>query len=468
MCIKNKIVVVALCTVIMIAGVFVGGSGTAKAQTPTTTTTTATLSIKQLQQIIDMLRQQIQQLIVLIQQRIQAAKPVAVQSTPPVVGGQCTYNTVPGLCTVKSVGTDESFTVAYLFTPNNEKDFDNTNWKGKVSEFILKEHSYPANLLGLACLSKTSPLTAQAIAACGVEADAVFKCNVKFIKSGTCSPEGVQFVGQTVNTTCGNGTCETGETATSCPADCANNTCSTDADCTYSCAYQCANKTWLNTNGDHCTGAPISWYQCTCQNGICAKKTAACGNGKCETGETATSCPADCGATYKLKCSVDADCVQYCGSSCVNSEWAKTAPVLPCPLLLQKITCICQLGQCTAKTVSPICGNGTCETGETATSCSADCGATTSCSSNLTGDACTKAGGQEICSMVCSDPGGCKSGTCTCDCGTGGGTSIHPITPTAGGGTRGALPISISSLSASLSQVISQFQNILGKLKLDL
>jgi predicted PurR-regulated permease PerM len=73
MCIKNKIVAVALCAVVMFVGVFALGSVTAQAQsTAGTTSTTSTLSRDQLQQIIDQIRQQIQQLIPLIQQRIQA------------------------------------------------------------------------------------------------------------------------------------------------------------------------------------------------------------------------------------------------------------------------------------------------------------------------------------------------------------------------------------------------------------
>ena len=69
---------------------------------------------------------------------------------------------------------------------------------------------------------------------------------------------------------CGNGTCESGEDSTTCPADCpaapvcGNSVCEAGED-SATCPADC----------------PGTWV---------------CGNGVCETGETEVNCPADCGS----------------------------------------------------------------------------------------------------------------------------------------------------------------------------
>jgi hypothetical protein len=96
---------------------------------------------------------------------------------------------------------------------------------------------------------------------------------------------------------CGNATCETGETCSSCSADC----------------------------------------------GACAP---VCGNATCEAGESCSTCSADCGA-----------CAPVCGNAtCEAGESCST--------------CSADCGTC-----GPVCGNATCEAGESCSSCSADCGA---------------------------------------------------------------------------------------------
>ncbi len=77
-----------------------------------------------------------------------------------------------------------------------------------------------------------------------------------------------------------------------------------------------------------------------------------CGNGKCDPGETATSCPKDCNSSA------------VCGNGkCDPGETAASCPK-----------------DCGS---SPVCGNGKCEAGETSTSCPKDCGST-GCTSGQT------------------------------------------------------------------------------------
>ncbi|MBQ1926561.1 MAG: hypothetical protein II180_10655, partial [Proteobacteria bacterium] len=113
---------------------------------------------------------------------------------------------------------------------------------------------------------------------------------------------------------CGNGMCESGETASTCPADCKNSP--------------------VCGNGTCESGETVSTCPADCKN------SPVCGNGTCESGETASSCPADCKKPV-------------CGNgTCESGETASTCP---------------------ADCKKPVCGNGTCESGETESSCPADC-----------------------------------------------------------------------------------------------
>ena len=185
---------------------------------------------------------------------------------------------------------------------------------------------------------------------------------------------------KTTGPVCGNGTCETGETATSCPADCGTTTIWGPCGANFACpgSQICVGSDQSNPANDNCTSVCTSASNCpskyTCEtlsdgSSACFPGTTTgpvCGNGTCESGETAASCPADC----------------------------KT-------------------------TTTPICGNGTCESGETAASCPADCGSTAIWS------ACTNGGcansmicvgwtdGSNHCTTTCTDPtggSGCPSG----------------------------------------------------------
>jgi hypothetical protein len=115
---------------------------------------------------------------------------------------------------------------------------------------------------------------------------------------------------------CGNGSCDPGETCSSCPSDCACATCG-DGNC---------------DPGETCSSCPGDCGPC-----------ATCGDGNCDPGETCTSCPGDCGP-----CS-------GCGDSkCDPGETCSTCP-----------------GDCGA---CATCGDTTCDPGETCSTCPGDCG----------------------------------------------------------------------------------------------
>ncbi|MCO4761047.1 MAG: hypothetical protein KC502_06050 [Myxococcales bacterium] len=117
--------------------------------------------------------------------------------------------------------------------------------------------------------------------------------------------------------TCGNGTCDAGETAASCKADCGGGLCGNG-----SCEP-----------GEDEKSCPLD----------CGNKPPKCGNGKCELGESQKSCPQDCGSKPP-----------FCG----DGQCTKGETPLNC-----KQDC---------KAYS-FCGNGKCEPGETAANCKKDC-----------------------------------------------------------------------------------------------
>jgi MYXO-CTERM domain-containing protein len=168
---------------------------------------------------------------------------------------------------------------------------------------------------------------------------------------------------------CGNGTCETGETALGCPSDCSG-------------------------------GGPV------------------CGNGTCENGETSGSCPSDCGS-----------CTPNCGGKvCGDNGCGGSCGVCSGVGMYCSFDGICKNkdGSCTPACTGKVCGAdgcggscGSCSNGQT---CNGFGQCTTSCTPNCSGKVCGSDGCSGTCGtcgsgFVCNNSGACvDQGSCVPDC----------------------------------------------------
>lgn len=116
--------------------------------------------------------------------------------------------------------------------------------------------------------------------------------------------------------------------------------------------WYCTGGTWNGTkmiDGYCTTGGYVCSYGC--QDGACILPV--CGNGNCETGESCSTCPADCAA---VNCGGE-----YCGDGyCYTDHWEYCTN---CP------------EDCTADCYKVVCGDGACAGNETCSTCPGDCGA---------------------------------------------------------------------------------------------
>lgn len=172
---------------------------------------------------------------------------------------------------------------------------------------------------------------------------------------------------------------------------------------------------------DGCSGglcvsvAPGDDLQCL-NGGVCTSDHACpllgqCGDGKCNINETSSDCPGDCASSCdSMNCNDGDPCTtDYCkdGTCAIGGAPDGTA----CG-----IGKVCAFSQC----VPPTCGNGTCDSGESASSCPGDCPA---CGNGT----CQKGENNHICPADCQKPvSGCKDmcgwksqkpggGVCWCD-----------------------------------------------------
>lgn len=132
------------------------------------------------------------------------------------------------------------------------------------------------------------PLALGLAPGCGSKEDQA-KCG-----NGTCEAgEDATSCAADCQDKCGNGTCDPGEDATSCAADCQSQVCNNDGTCDFgedqnNCPNDCQPVVVCNKDGtcdanENAANCPEDCAGNTCNN-----------NGTCDAGETTASCPADC------------------------------------------------------------------------------------------------------------------------------------------------------------------------------
>ena len=178
---------------------------------------------------------------------------------------------------------------------------------------------------------------------------------------------------------CGNGTCEAGENQANCPADCGggggggepvcgNGTCEAGEN-QANCPADCGGGGPVCGDGK-CEGVESDTCPQDCMSGP------VCGDGSCDIGETSMTCPQDC--SVEPECTSSAQCMS--GQQCVDGQ------------------CVGGGGG------TAVCGNGTCEAGESPSTCPADCGGGGGGDSSCVGICEGQAPSGCYCDDACEDP----------------------------------------------------------------
>gem|GEM_PF-6744438 len=185
-------------------------------------------------------------------------------------------------------------------------------------------------------------------------------------------------------THCGDGRCDSKESCETCPDDCGK--------CKKVNGYICS-------AGSECQ----SGY---CVHSACRPSSPYCGDGYCDNGENYISCLNDCPLNQKKNCPASCDD----GDSCTYDSCGQSSDY-----------------ECKHTKTSPCCGNKICESGESCSTCSNDCGVckkdngvTCSLNSECAGGYCVH-GYCRSTSSYCRD-GYCDTGescsSCEQDCGS--------------------------------------------------
>ncbi len=281
---------------------------------------------------------------------------------------------------------------------------------------------------------------------CGqYDKSAACQCDKQCTKAGDCCPDYQILCTTTTGPVCGNGACESGESMMNCPQDCYSKVVCGNGACE-------AGETPMNCAVD-CGG-----QQAACGNGACepgenayncpsdCKTLPTCGNGQCDSGEDVNTSPADCmqiSPGQLLKCFQKACPGEY--ASC--ESYPECAGVLKCSMACNDLNCMdgCAkgvsavtlqkflnpLGQCggnagciPVQPPTPVCGNGSCETGETTKSCPQDCGggidpgAIAACVAGACPDQWNKCGQTPACANVLACAKQCQDNACLQKCAT--------------------------------------------------
>jgi len=377
MCLKNKIISVALCAIAAVAGMFVTGTDTAQAES-LTTTSTAGMSLEQMQQLIMKLQEQIAYIIQLL---VQQQKPVCGNGVCETAKGETAANCPKDCGTASVCGRTD------LIASDGARC---TAAGGTISCPNTACSSQDTNCIGAKCTCNCPSACTKEGAACsfykcgatdtgtGTSADA--KCigggstccaglTCKYVssdstpvcvKDATCTPEGkVNYFGSpaccngltsvtnatpsgdlcaatnngaSVCTKCGNGICGLGENKCNCPADCGQITDKGKAKCVatgggwnYSdCASGCVFNTKserLNSEGMACAAVCLKDYKCDCPSGkYWASREEGCVTNSCAgENETITTSKPECCTGLERKyayyddCAVGQDCIGTLG-----------------------------------------------------------------------------------------------------------------------------------------------------------
>lgn len=248
------------------------------------------------------------------------------------------------------------------------------------------------------------------VASCRVRCVSTCKCGIESVTGDTvkCAP---------CTQSCGDGRCEGDERETCppgaescfpCAEDCSGSTCG-DGDCTAkespeSCPQDCSGA--CDPSSRICVGnilqvcladgSDYTEVDCTKSQQVCGKgqcrMPGICGNGVCETGESAScagDCSEECGNGYCSAADGEdfetcaKDCKPTCGDGACTDGIETNAS---CP------------GDCPVT-----CGNGKCDGGETRKTCSADCGfcGNGECEDGFESPSLKPAGGLQSCPQDC-------------------------------------------------------------------